>query len=201
MCLTCCGRRSTSTSICESSPVSHAANLTSIDSLRALQGTLQQFDAKVSDAIIQLNLSARRPLDWIEHDRSQYWPREVRKAVDAVSEARLTLARAQATIDPNDHRSCYEERKQLDKAKRRLELAESKVVAVRRWKQELRKEVEELEVQSAKLQHYLDSDLAAAMAALVRMADALDLYIQPSHTSDSASGPSESAAAPAERAS
>jgi hypothetical protein len=191
MCLTCCGRRSTSTNICESSPVSHAANLTSIDSLRALQGTLQQFDAKVRDAIIQLNLSARRPLDWIEHDRSQYWPREVRKAVDAVSEARLTLARAQATIDPNDHRSCYEERKQLDKAKRRLELAESKVVVVRRWKLELRKEVEELEVQSAKLQQYLESDLAAAIVALSRMADALDRYVQPSRISDSVAAPVE----------
>jgi hypothetical protein len=181
--------------------VSHAANLTSIDTLRALQGTLQQFDAKVRDAIIQLNLAARRPLEWIEHDRSQYWPREVRKAVDAVSEARLALARAQATIDPNDHRSCYEERKQLDKAKRRLELAESKVVAVRRWKLELRKEVEELEVQSAKLQQYLESDLVAAIAALARMAEALDRYVQPSGISDSTAAPSDNAAAPVEETS
>jgi hypothetical protein len=173
--------------------VSHAANLTSIDALAGLKSTLQQFDAKVRDAIIQLNLSARRPLDWIEHDRSQYWPREVRRAVDAVSEARLTLARAQATIDPNDHRSCYEERKQLDKAKRRLALAESKVAAVRRWKQELRKEIEELEVQSAKLQLYLDSDLSQAIAGLGRMADALDRYVQPSHTSGSEVTPAESA--------
>jgi len=173
--------------------VSHAANLTSIDSLGTLKATLQQFDAKVRDAIIQLNLSARRPLEWIEHDRSQYWPREVRKAIDAVSEARLTLARAQATTDPNDHRSCYEERKQLDKAKRRLELAESKVVAVRRWKLELRKEVEELEVQSAKLQNYLDSDLSQAILALARMADALDRYVQPSRTGDTAAAPAESA--------
>jgi len=173
--------------------VSHAANLTSIDTLTALKGSLQQFDARVRDAIIQLNLSARRPLDWIEHDRSQYWPREVRKAIDAVSEARLTLARAQATIDPNDHRSCYEERKQLDKAKRRLELAESKVAAVRRWKLELRKEVEELEVQSAKLQNYLDSDLSQAVLALGRMADALERYVQPSRTSDTVAAPAESA--------
>jgi hypothetical protein len=173
--------------------VSHAANLTSIDAIAALKSALQQFDAKVRDAIIQLNLSARRPLDWIEHDRSQYWPREVRKAIDAVSEARLTLARAQATIDPNDHRSCYEERKQLDKAKRRLELAESKVAAVRRWKLELRKEVEELEVQSAKLQNYLDSDLSAAVLALGRMADAVDRYVQPSRTSDTVAASAESA--------
>lgn len=164
--------------------MSHAANLTSIEVLRSLAAALGQFDAKVQDAIIQLNLAARRPVEWIEHDRSQYWPREVRKAIDTVSEARLTLARATATIDPNDHRSCYEERKQLEKAKRRLELAESKVVAVRRWKMELRKEVEELEVQSARLQHFLEADLSRGIAALARMAEALDRYVQPGASVD-----------------
>lgn len=166
--------------------MSHSANLTSTDALASLQAALRLFDDKVSDAIVQLNLAARRPLEWIEHDRSQYWPREVRKAVDAVSEARLTLARAQATIDPNDHRSCYEERKQLEKAKRRLELAEGKVAAVRRWKVELRKEIEELEVQSAKLQHYLDNDLVRAMATLARLADAVERYVKPNQPGEGA---------------
>lgn len=173
--------------------MSHAANLTSIEALRGLAAALVQFDASVQDAIIQLNLAARRPVEWIEHDRSQYWPREVRKAVDAVSEARLTLARAAATIDPNDHRACYEERKQLEKAKRRLELAEGKVAAVRRWKMELRKEVEELEVQSAKLQHYLEADLSRAIAALSRMADAVDRYVQPTGARNGAIAPAEEA--------
>jgi chromosome segregation ATPase len=165
--------------------VSHAANLTSIDALRGLAAALVQFEATVQDAIVQLNLASRRPIEWIEHDRAQYWPREVRKAIDAVSEARLTLSRASATIDPNDHRSCYDERKQLEKAKRRLELAEAKVAAVRRWKMELRKEVEELEVQSAKLQHYLETDLSRAIAALARMADAADRYVQPGSAGES----------------
>ena len=173
--------------------MSHAANLTSIEALRGLAAALVQFDAKVQDAIIQLNLAARRPVEWIEHDRSQYWPREVRKAIDAVSEARLTLARASSTVDPNDHRSCYDERKQLEKAKRRLELAESKVAAVRRWKIELRKEVEELEVQSAKLQHYLETDLSRAIAALARMADAVDRYVQPAVAGNGAVAPVEEA--------
>ena len=112
-------------------------------------------------------------------------------------EARLTLARAQMTIDAHDHRACYEERKLVEKAKRRLELAERKVVAVRRWNMELRKEVEEFEVQSAKLQHYLESELPRALAALDRMAGALEKYLQPSLPGDAAppaaTAPSEAA--------
>jgi hypothetical protein len=169
--------------------MTHAANLTSIDTLSELKTALVRFDAQVQEGIIQLNLAARRPVEWLEHEQSQYWPREVRKAADAVSEAKLTLARAQATIDTDDHRACYEERKLLEKAKRRLELAESKVVAVRRWKIELRKEVEEFEVQSAKLQLYLESDLPKALAALERMAGALDQYVQPSGASGPANAP------------
>ena len=159
--------------------MTHAANLTSIDALGDLQAALVQFDARVRDAIVQLNLASRRPLEWLEHDRRQYWPREGRKAADAVSEAKLALARAQATIDPHEHRSCYEERKQLEKAKRRLELAEAKIMAVRRWTVEMRKEIEEFEVQSAKLEQYLEGNLPKALAALTRMTGALDRYIQP----------------------
>ena len=159
--------------------MTHAANLTSTDALGELQAALIQFDARVRDAIVQLDLASRRPLEWLEHDRSQYWPREGRKAADAVSEAKVALARAQATIDPHEHRSCYEERKQLEKAKRCLELAEAKITAVRRWKLELRKEIEEFEVQSAKLQQFLEGDLPKALAALSRMAGALDRYVQP----------------------
>jgi len=171
----------------------HAANLTSIDVPGEVKAALVRFDAQVQDAIIQLNLAARRPLEWLEHDRSRHWPREVRKAADAVSEARQTLARAQATIDPDNHRACYEERKLLDKAKRRLELAERKSAAVRRWIFDLQKEIEEFAVQSAKLQYYLESDLPKSLAALTRMAGALDHYVQPG----GASGPACNAEAPA----
>lgn len=157
-----------------------AAKVTSIDALAELKAALVQFDDRVADAIMQLNLAARRPLEWLEHDRSQYWPREARKAADAVSEAKQALARAQTTIDAQEHRACYEERKLLEKAKRRLELAERKVIAVRRWNMELRKEVEEFQVQSAKLQHYLEGELPQARASLDRMAGALEKYIQPS---------------------
>jgi len=170
-----------------------AANLTSTEALAGLAAALVQFQSHVQDGIVQLRLAARRAMDWIEHDRSQYWPREVRKAADAVSEARLALAQAQSTIDPNDQRYCYDERKRLEKAKRRLELAEAKVQAVRRWKVELRKEVEEFEVQAAKLEHFLEMDLPQALAALARMSEALARYTQVAGASEPAAAGEDAA--------
>ena len=119
---------------------------------------------------MQLELEARRPEEWIEHDRTRYWPRQVQQASDAVSEARLALQRCELTIDGDSGRSCYDERKALEKAKRRLNQADAKVQAVRRWRLQIRKEVEAFEVQAARLQQYLESDFARALAALDRMA-------------------------------
>jgi chromosome segregation ATPase len=128
---------------------------------------------------MQLTMEARRPGDWIEHDRTQYWPRQVQRASDAVTEARLILQRCELTIDGSE-RFCYDERTILEKAQRRLHEAEAKVAAVKRWRVEIRKEIEAFEVQAAKLQQYLESDFTRGTAALDRMTAALDQYVQQS---------------------
>lgn len=155
-----------------------SANITSIEAVRVLRTGLTQFSKEVADALVALELEGRRPLDWIEHDRTRYWPAEVQKASNEVSEARLTLQKCELTIDGDETKYCYDERKLLEKAKRRLRLAEEKVQAVKRWRMRIRKEVEEFQVQIAKLRGYLDSDLVRAIGTLSRMAEALDKYTQ-----------------------
>jgi hypothetical protein len=155
-----------------------SANITSIDAVRALKLALSQFGSDVQTALDSLEAEARRPLDWIEHDRSQYWPREVRKRSDALSEARLALQRCELTIDGTETKYCYDERKAFERAKRRLTTAEEKVQAVRRWRHVIRKEFEEFQVQVEKLRHYLTSDLSQAVVAAERMAEAVDRYVQ-----------------------
>jgi exonuclease VII large subunit len=154
-----------------------AANVTSIDAVRSLKAALGQFQEGARSALEQLSLEARRSVEWIEHDRTLYWPREVRKASDRLSEARIALERCELTINAEDRRACYDERKALERAKRRLELTEAKVAAVRRWKFQIHKGVEEFEVQVERLRSYLDHDLSQALAALERMAQALDRYV------------------------
>lgn len=158
--------------------MAQSANITSIEALRNLKAALIAFDQEVQAALVALEMEARRPVEWIEHDRKQYWPRQVQKASDAVNEARLSLQRCELTISGEDNRSCYDERKALQKAKKRLETCEEKVRAVRRWGPVIRKEVEEFEVQTAKLKQFLESQFVQAPVALGRMADALDRYVQ-----------------------
>ena len=160
--------------------MAQSANITSIEALRLLKAALVTFDEEVQAALVALEMEARRPVDWIEHDRRPYWPREVRKASDVLSEARLALQRCELTISGDEARSCYDERKALQKAKKRLEKCDEKVRAVRQWGPRIRKEVEEFEVQTAKLKQFLESEFCKAPAALERMAAALDRYTQQS---------------------
>jgi len=164
--------------------MTRSAHLTSIEAIASLKAALVEFSASASDGLMQLMLEARRPEAWIE-DQARHWPRQVQRASDAVSEARLALQRCELTIDGSE-RSCYDERKALEKAKRRLNEAEAKVAAVRRWRVEIRKEIEAFEVQAAKLQQYLESDFTRGLAALDRMVGALDQYVQ---TGGPAAGP------------
>lgn len=154
-----------------------AANVTSIEAIRSFAAAMRAFEDGAEDAAVQLELETRRPVAWIEQ-LGMYWPKEVRKASDAVSEARINLEKCELTINPEDRRSCIDERKALEKAKRRLHTAEEKVQAVRRWKMQIRKEVEEFEVQIARLRQFLEGDLIRSISALQRMSEALDQYAQ-----------------------
>jgi hypothetical protein len=158
----------------------NAANVTSLDALRGFRAALVKFAAEVEAAIVALELEARRPMEWVEDDRSRYWPQQVRKASEQVSEARLALERCEVRISSEDPKYCYDERKALERAKRRLQLAEEKTQAVRRWRAQMHKETEEFQMQVARLKQYLEYDLAKALATLDRITAALDRYTQPS---------------------
>jgi chromosome segregation ATPase len=153
-----------------------SANVTSIDAIRLVRLALQQFQSDANNALMQLELEGRRPVAWIESDRAPYWEREVRRASDKLSEARVALEKAEVTTSAEETKYAYDERKALEKAKRRLRLCEEKVQKVKRWRTVIHKETEVFQSQIAKLKRYLEHDLVQAVAALGRMAESLDKY-------------------------
>jgi len=154
------------------------AKVTSIDAVKHFRLAMQQFDAEARDAVVQLILEMRKAVDWVEIDRARYWPHEVRKSSNAVAEARINLERCQMSVTPDDKRSCYDEKKALEKAKARLRTAQEKVRIVKHWRMKVKHESEEFETQMAKLNNMLDTEMPRAVAALQRMTKALDQYTQ-----------------------
>jgi hypothetical protein len=158
------------------------ANITSIDALHNVKAALVQFCADVEASLVSMELEARRPVEWIEGDRARYWPQQARRASDQVQEARQALARCEVRVSSEDRPSCYDEKKALDKAKRRLQLTEDKSRTVRRWSSEMQKATEDFATEVARLRNYLETDVVKAIAAAERMSAALDRYVEQTKT-------------------
>jgi hypothetical protein len=153
-----------------------AANVTSIDAMRQMRTALLRFDDESRQALTLLSLEVRRAIDWIEVDRMQYWPVQVRRAGEAVIQARNDLERCQLKYGSEEAPPCYEQKKGLERAKRRARLCDEKLRATKRWVRSIRQELSEFDGQMAKMNNCLDSDLPRAVAALERMIGALDEY-------------------------
>ncbi len=171
-----------------------SARVTSIDALRRLKVAMEGFEHDSRNAVAAMTLEVRRVLQWIEHDRTQYWPRELRKAYDRVAEARNDLERCMMRAGDENTRACYDEKKALERAKRRVRTCEEKIQAVKFWRRQLRHDAEEFSGTLSKLDSRLDTDWARSLATLQRMVVALEKYAESRQFGESA--PAGSASPP-----
>ena len=143
-----------------------------------MRSGLLAFQADAQDGVTQLVLEVRRATDWLENDRVKYWADQYRKASEAMAQARNELERRQLTYGSEETPSCYEQKKALELAKRRLRLCEEKRKTVQRWIRTVHSELHEFEGQVARMNETLDMDLPRSVAALERMLAALEKYAQ-----------------------
>ena len=153
-----------------------SAQVTSIDAIREFRSALLQFGSEAEDAVVMLTLEARKAIQWLQQDRSRYWPDQTRKAQEGVVQARNDLDRCQLHYGSEHAPSCFDQKKRLERTKRRLRFCEEKVKAVKRWINTLRQELDDFDGELAKMNNWLETDLPRASAALERMLRALDKY-------------------------
>ncbi|MCR4410936.1 MAG: hypothetical protein NUV77_00760 [Thermoguttaceae bacterium] len=155
------------------------ARLTAIEAVPAMSAALVRFGEDARAALAELDMAIRRAVQWIEHDQSDYWQREIRRGWDRVTEARNVLEAAKSARRFADHEpTCLVEQRALEAAQRRLRLAQDKASLVQRWARELQHELAEYRGATGQLAQWLDADLPRATAALARMTRALEAYVE-----------------------
>ena len=155
-----------------------AARVTSIDAVQEMAAAIASFRGEASAALDELDMEIRRALEWILHDRKEYWSEEVRRGWQRVTEARIQLQQAQMSRRIAEHEpSCFDEKKALERSKRRLEVAQAKVEVVRHWIGAIDHAVNEYRASRAQLAGWLDADVPSGLSALARITETLESYL------------------------
>jgi hypothetical protein len=157
--------------------MARAADVKSVHAVRAFKKDLIDFQNVLRQTLELLLNDVRRGIEWLESDRARYWPAQIRRASDAMSEARVNLERCLLATREDQRRSCTDEKKVLERAHRRLAYAEQKVRVTKHWLRVVRHEADEFHSRLARLQHMAEHDLPRGIAQLERLARALDKYV------------------------
>jgi hypothetical protein len=168
--------------------MSPSARVTSIDALPLLAAAMQKFRGEAAIAVDDIEGEVRRALEWIHHDRKDYWAHEARRAQEALNQARIALQQAATMRRIADRTpSCIDEKRAVERAKRRLDTAQQKMQAVRHWETELDRAADDLHKIRTHFDTWLEVDVSRGVAALNDMSESLVAYImtrtpdEPSH--------------------
>jgi hypothetical protein len=157
--------------------MSTQADIKSTDTLVFIKTALAAFAHESGQAVSEIEIQSQRAVDWVTVDQVAYWKTEVRRAADQVNKAIKDLEHCRAFKKVGDNQpSCIEEKKALEKARRRLEYVEKKAELVRRWSPVLQQEFREMCVRLVRFREVIELDCPKAMARLDQMLRALDAY-------------------------
>jgi hypothetical protein len=170
--------------------MTRTARIQSIDAVKSLARSLRSFEEDAAAAVADLELQLNRIQEWITHERKDYWGLRLRRDTERLSEARINLQRRRAIFAGDDlGHSCHDEQKAVELAKRRVDLAETKAQAVRRWRHLIEREILEFRGTMNQLASFLQVDMPRAKALLERMIRALERYLAVETTAEAVSPP------------
>ncbi|HEX5445719.1 MAG TPA: hypothetical protein VFW87_17965 [Pirellulales bacterium] len=154
-----------------------SAGVHSIAALEDLKASLTTFETEGKESLSVIGMDVRRGLEWFTHDLLKYWQTQIRKREDEVNNARADLERCRMQKYGDRTPDCTDQKVALKKAQARLEEAQQKVQAVKKWSRVLEEEAEEYRAQAQQLESIFSGELPKANAELARMLTALEGYI------------------------
>lgn len=156
--------------------MSRSAKVTSIDAIREFQNALRRYQEALQDICEAWNLETHKAHDWIEQDRARYWPHAWKHAENRLVAAQNDLQLAKLAAMQNEHKSCIDEQKAVERATARQRQCEEKMRLLKHWRSRMRHETEEFRGKLARLRQYNEVDIPRALAGLDRVLQALEKY-------------------------
>ncbi len=158
-------------------PTAHVTETEAISLFRAMLCT---FAKDAQDALAIIDHEIQRTFSFLD-EKMHGWQAEVRHAEDAAIQAKIELKQLeQQRIGDRKPDTTFQE-KVLRRAQGRLEFAEEKLAAAKRWQRDLPHELLDYQGPARQLQNTLEGDVPRMTALLDRKMAALEAYTQGNH--------------------
>jgi len=157
--------------------MSTQADIKSIDTLSLVKLAMITYAHDSSQALAEIEIEGQRGIDWITVDRAAFWKAETRRAADGVNQAIKDLEHCRTYKKVGDNApACAEEKKNLEKARKKLQRAEEKLELVKRWTPVVLQQFRETCIRLVRFREIIDVDCPRAIARIEQMLTALENY-------------------------
>jgi len=156
--------------------MSEAARILATESLAEAKAALATFAEEVDRAMAGVDAEIHRTTQWLQHERPAHWKREVRARETAVQNAKSAIARKQIIAAP-EPASVVDERKALDRAKRRLAEAQGRQDLTHRWAVSWERQSTSYKGAAHQLREMVGGRIPAAIARLSAMTESIEAYL------------------------
>jgi hypothetical protein len=154
-----------------------AAHVTETEALIDFRAHLCAFADQAKDALGIIAHEIQRTFSFLD-ERQHEWHAAVRHSEEQVIQAKIELSRQRnQRIGDRKPDTTFQE-KALRQAQARLEFAEEKLAATKRWQRDLPHELLNYEGPARQLQNTLEGDLPRMLAFLERKITALEAYLR-----------------------
>lgn len=155
--------------------MSQQARVTSTEALQDFYVTLIKIIEDANASLTAADMQARRAIDTIKFDRKAHWERELKKRHEELSQAKIALKARQNAPGKQD---ITEQEAAVKRAQARVKEAEEKLEAIRKWGRALEKAHEEYSSKSRKFRDMVEGDPPPIVAAMDRINQSLENYVQ-----------------------
>ena len=155
-----------------------SANITDIAALDEFRRALIKFREEVGVAVAEADSEVKSTFVWLERDRMLHWRRMVPRLDEELTGAKGALYRKEMqTMGTGKRPSVIDEKKAVERAKRRAEDARERLEKTRRWLATLDRDVSLFKRAMSPIATMIDRDLPDAIKRLRNMALALEAYL------------------------
>lgn len=155
------------------------ARIDSPDVLRELRAQFAKFDEACRQSLAACDAHVKTTDAWLANDQRIYLKQLLRKCDEAVLSAQRDYAKARWSATDLSRSSGVEEKRVLDRAKRKKEEVEEKVAALEKWTIRLEDAVDKMRKPLIALGNLLDFTTPRALARIDQMIDSLEEYLRP----------------------